>query len=481
VREFFGTARFDDVTVCQLLGMKDMSDLGHVRWLSVQLEAVPTTLHLCIRAFLRGQSLPSTDFMEVCGPGILEALQALGLIRPSLTQAGRMVCPVWVYPAKGFVLASDRRDDPDGKAFIPAPDVVFPAIYGGTLRFLELLPDEGGDALDLCGGSGIGAMFLSRTSARAATADITKRSAWFAEFNARLNGSHIESLCGDLYTPVGGRTFDLITAHPPFVPASGDNMTYRDAGDTGEEITQRIVQGLPTYLRPGGTCVLLCVARDTTDGPFEERLQRWLAPCADQFDVIFGREKILSIEEVVDSVSRRGSGLRPEEADRLRERLRSLGTEQFVYGAVFVRRLFGSTRCKPLRLTLSPTGKARDFERVFDWRQQRAVPGFADWFSRSRPHLAPQLELRARYEVKEAELVPAEFVFSVNRGLEAALRLDGWVVPLVARLAGKATIEEVFENARSAAELPSDFTLQAFGELVGDLVERGFLDLDLPS
>src|SRR6185369_4257091 len=132
--------------------------------------------------------------------------------------------------------------------------VVFPAIYAGTLRFLRLLP-QGRDleTLDLCGGSGIGALHFSRTVRAAATADITERAALFAEFNARLNEAAVSSFCGDLYSPLSGRKFDVISAHPPFVPATGQNMVYRDGGNTGEEITRRIVEGLPTHLRAGGT------------------------------------------------------------------------------------------------------------------------------------------------------------------------------------------------------------------------------------
>src|SRR4029077_2937664 len=115
-------------------------------------------------------------------------------------------------PADGFVLASDRREDPDGDPYTPPEDVVFSAIYAGTLRFLRLLPEaRGGNALDLCGGSGIGALRLARSARAATTADVAQRSAIFAEFTARLNGVPIASLCGDLYAPVAGEQFDLIS------------------------------------------------------------------------------------------------------------------------------------------------------------------------------------------------------------------------------------------------------------------------------
>lgn len=246
VRGFFQRAGFNDATLCRALGMEDMSNLGSVRWEAVQGDNLAGPLRWCLQVFVCGLTAPVPESRMVCGEDLFAAFLALGLLRPARRDPASVLCPVWVYPADGFVVASDRRDDPDGDCYTPPEDVVFPAIYAGTLRFLRLLPDtRGGEALDLCGGSGIGALHLSRTARVAATADLTQRAALFAEFNARLNGAAIRSLHGDLYAPVPGAQFDLISAHPPFVPATGQNMVYRDGGDTGEEVTRRIVEGLP--------------------------------------------------------------------------------------------------------------------------------------------------------------------------------------------------------------------------------------------
>ena len=95
---------------------------------------------------------------------------------------------MWLYPVDGFLVISDRHDDPHGRAVAFADDAVFPAMDAGTLRFLKLLPDaRGGAALDLCGGCCIGALHLSRTTRDTVTADLTERSAFFADFNSRLN------------------------------------------------------------------------------------------------------------------------------------------------------------------------------------------------------------------------------------------------------------------------------------------------------
>jgi len=481
VLKFFRGAGFDEQNVSEAGGIEDIAELGRVRWeeQNAKLQSIAPALRWCTQIFLRGLSISETETRTICGQHVLDAFKSLGLLRPSRKSPDSLVSPVWVYPVDGFVMASDRRDDPEGDIFTPAADVVFPAVYPGTLRFLKLLPEVGqGEALDLCGGSGIGALRLARSAREAVTADITERSAFFADFNARLNAAAATSLCGDLYAPVGGRQFDIITAHPPFVPAIGDNMVYRDGGATGEEVTQRIIEGLPTHLRAGGTAVILGVVRDTDQQTFEQRAFDWLGPHRDHFDMVFGLEKVLTVAEVVESMRKRGSNFGAAQATELMDRLRSFATKQFVYGALVVKRAAESINDKPIRVRITPLATFADFERLLRWRAHCRRPDLTAWILCCRPRMAPELELNARHHVKAGELIPAEFVFSIEDRLVNALRIDGWVVPLIARMDGRRTIQEIFEEARKDNELPATFTTEAFADLVRMLIERGFLIVD---
>lgn len=475
VRAFFSAAGFDEVTLGRVLHLEDMSALGRVRWEEIPLAELAAPLRWAINVFARGLPASESESHSVCGEETLACFRALGLLRSRRDLPPALVSPVWLYPVAGFLVVSDRTSDPDGGEFKAAEDVVFPAIYGGTLRFLKLLPETcRGDALDLCGGTGIGALRLSRAARFVATADLAARSAFFAEFNARLNSAAVTSWCGDVYAPAAGRQFELIVAHPPFVPATGPNMVYRDGGATGEEVTRRVIEGLPAHLRPGGSCVILCVARDTQAQTFEQRAKEWLGPAAGEFDVIFGLEKVLSVGEVVESLRARGQTLTDEAAQSLLTRLQSLGTKQFVYGALFLRRYPQPVAAKPFRIGLTSEGRAADFERLFAWRRHAAQPGFAEWLAQARPRFAPRLQLTARHVVQDGELVPAEFMFTIADGLEAALRPDPWIVPLLARLNGHRSVQEVYASAQQADELPEGFRLEDFAGLVGGMIERGF-------
>ena len=477
--EFFQEAAFDEATVCKTLSLSSISDFRTVQWEKLSPDAGPARLWWCVRTFMRGLVANEQESRAICGDDSINSFISLGLLRSSKRDPNALVCPVWLYPCEGFVVASDRTDDPDGDpAFEPGQDVVFPAIYQGTLRFLELLPDsQVGAALDLCGGSGIGALRLSRTAQTVTTADVAERSAMFADFNGRLNGVRMESVCGDVYEPVSRRHFDLISAHPPFVPAMGPHMVYRDGGETGEEITRRIIAGLPEYLRPGGTGVILCVARDTEERSFEHRARDWLGDQGDQFDIIFGCEKILSVPEIAESLCKGRRGINGLNVRTVTERLLSLQTRRFVYGALFLRRLNSRVGQEPLRLQLTLQGRPADFERVLFWRQKARQPEFIGQLASSRPRLAKNLELTVRHCVEGGELVPAECTFSVAAGFQAALRPDGWAVPLIARLNGGISVADVYEQARLADELPQGFPVESLLDLVGRMIERGFLEI----
>ena len=131
--------------------------------------------------------------------------------------------------------------------------------------------------LDLCTGSGAVAVAAALRGVRSATAvDVQRRSAWTARINARLNGVRVRALHGDLFEPVAGRRFDLITANPPYVPTppgAGPRLGDRawNAGTDGRAVIDRIIAGLPAHLAPGG-CALIVQSSVTGTRETLERL-----------------------------------------------------------------------------------------------------------------------------------------------------------------------------------------------------------------
>lgn len=138
----------------------------------------------------------------------------------------------------------------------------------------------GDSALDLCTGSGVHALLAARHHERVVGIDLNPRALDFSRWNASLNG--LESRCqfleGDLYAPVQGQKFDLITANPPFVPTPEKDMQlHRGVGETGEEVPQQIVWGLPDFLAPGGTLSMVLDYPILEQSTYLERLNLWLS------------------------------------------------------------------------------------------------------------------------------------------------------------------------------------------------------------
>jgi SAM-dependent methyltransferase len=483
VREFFRGVGFEDANLCARFKIEDMSSIGEARWDDAARESFEPALRACIDLFVRGNAVPEPALQAAFGDSMCDAFRTLGLVRPSKSVPGSAICPVWVYPVGAFVMASDRRDKPDDPDLAPGNDVVFPAIYALTSRFLEMLPDAAGrDVLDLCGGTGIAAMIMAATARSSATADLAERAVRFAEFNAALNSVHVESLCGDLYEPANGRTFDLITAHPPFVPELGERVIFRDAGAGGDEIIRRIVEGLPDHLRAGGSCVIVCWARDTDDGPFEARMRSWLGPRGDDFDIVFGLERSGSVEEIVDGMRHKRQNS-PEEIQALYDRLKAMQTVRFVYGPILLQRRSSPGGGDPVtcRVKIARAARVPDLLRAIAWVRERGRSDFKTRVARSRPRLAACLELVARYGVVDGELAPADFTFSTEAPYRSVIRVEGWMVPLIGQCSGDRTVAEVHAAVASTGNLPGDFTLEAFIGLVGDSVGKGFLQVELPD
>jgi len=131
--------------------------------------------------------------------------------------------------------------------------------------------------LDLCTGSGVHAVLASFHSQRVVAVDINPRAARCTHFNAQVSGAtNIEIMVGDLYEPVGGEYFDLITANPPFVPSPVNSLRYRDGGHSGEDVLRRIVVGLPHHLAQEGTCHIITELGEREDEPLSDRLRVWL-------------------------------------------------------------------------------------------------------------------------------------------------------------------------------------------------------------
>ncbi|HEY0077388.1 MAG TPA: methyltransferase [Pyrinomonadaceae bacterium] len=481
VESMLREAGFTEENVCRILGMDDMSDLSRAEAEGIDLSGVDERLALFIRFFLLTETLPRFVIECAFEQQELDAMQALDLVR--LVEYDEQLCysPVFLYPVAGLLVASDRYTTPEGTIVEEAPDIVFPAIDEGALLFLRIISKSPArDALDLGTGSGAAALLLSPSAGQVTASDITPRSAHFARFNALLNRcANVEVVEGDMYEPVRGRSFERIVSHPPYVPAFGETVIYRDGGDTGERLLRRVVEGLPEHLRAGGTFYAICMGQDTSQGKFEERVRGWLGETEREFDVLFGLGDTKSVKRFLAQMLLR-RGAEQSHYETLEQTLERAGTRRLIYGALVIHRRAPGVQSEPLtaRPDILKETTGASFDWALRWHRRRSRADFFDALAQSRPRPAPALQVEITHGVREGELVVRDLLFRSDFPFPALTRVEPWILSLVLKLRGEQTLTEVYETSRAAEVIPEAFALEDFLQLTATLVERGYLAVD---
>jgi 16S rRNA G966 N2-methylase RsmD len=472
-------ASFDENTICSAFKLKEMSDVGSITAEDVERCSGSRQFQLLVRLFLSPSLVPRTEVEQIFERTTIESFLSLGLLGIGEFGDDEFYARALLYPVAGFFIASDRHSAPDNSVFDPPPDVVFPAIYGGTLHFLRLLPESPrGEVLDLCAGTGIGALTLSRRNRKAVSADITERATQFALFNRALNNCYnVEVVRGDLYEAVPGRTFDCIVAHPPYVPSLGVERIWRDGGVTGELLVKRIIEALPEHLARGGIFCCQTQGMDTMEGRFEERVRSWLEDRADQFDIVFAVSEERTAEEVLDALASKQPG---ETTQALKREFDRAGLLRMPFGVVAIRREEESAGHKPLttRRRMSEETLGADLEAAFVLHDRLSAPDLVSKLIRSAPRLAPRLQVKVTHVVHDGSLVPADFLFEVDKPFQTFLKFEPWMALLLARLDGRLTLREIYDQANAEAGIPEEFKPENFVVLVARAMEAGYVVLE---
>lgn len=148
-----------------------------------------------------------------------------------------------------------------GEMLVVMPGVLHPRLMRTGEFFAETLQQEpllnGAHVLDLGTGSGICAIAAARRASSVAAVDLSRAAVHCAYVNVVLNDLEhkVEVLLGDLYTPLGGRRFDLILFNPPFVrgrPRDEADLAWRSL-----DVAERFAAGLDAHLSPSGSALLL--------------------------------------------------------------------------------------------------------------------------------------------------------------------------------------------------------------------------------
>jgi hypothetical protein len=225
-----------------------------------------------IRLFTVAGRLPA-DLAERALPMSVSFWEEIGLVRRS---GEEVEATMRLQPDQDFMLASDWPATPTHD--VGADHVLG---YNPTAALLDniTIRDEVNTALDLGTGCGAQGILMAGHAAKVVATDLNPRAANIAAFNSLLNGVEMECHVGDLFEPVEGQTFDLITSNPPFVISPQSDYLFRDSELGGEGICRRIISTASEYLNENGFCQLLCNWAHFKDADWEEGLRAAFKEC----------------------------------------------------------------------------------------------------------------------------------------------------------------------------------------------------------
>lgn len=480
VRNLLEQADYTETAVCRRLGLDAIYNFRTIREGRETAHEIRDSLDVLIRLFLDGEYVNDSQIRAVLSPTAPEVLAALGLVRSDSSTPELRYSPALLYPTESLYIVSDRYTNLDSSRFQVQPDFVYAAITRNTRTFLETLPPEPCESiLDLCAGTGIAALVAASRYAQHAWAfDITERSTRFAEFNRLLNGiANLTAAQGDLYEPAGEQTFDRIVAHPPYIPAEETEVVFRDGGEDGEQVTRRIVEGLPRYLRPGGRFYGVALGTDREGGSYEQRIRQWLGEKESDFDVMliahntperqeFTVEALLKTDSTVE-------GLRRWNA--LCEKLHVTG---LFYGSVVVQRKRESHRPFTVRRNKGPHSGCAAAEWLLRWETAAADPDIVQLLLDSRPIASPSLELHVVHRMRNGELNPTDYALRTQRPFPVESQCQSWMAFLISRCDGTITVREHFDYFKQNNVLRPDMPPEEFTNALRGLISGGFLEIE---
>jgi SAM-dependent methyltransferase len=404
-----------------------------VKW---HLRRVGEPVVLAMRMFMYWDAVTPDEARTALGDGLsLETLLAAGVLMK--TAEGGIRSPYLLRLAGALFILSD--DVNDGGEAVMGP--------GTTTRGLALVALPHGRvtrALDLGCGAGTLALWLAASCDHVVATDVSARAAAFVRINSWLNGiTNVECRVGDMYAPVAGESFDLITAQPPFVSRDDDApaTTFLFGGARGDELAMRLLGELGDHLSPGGLAILF-VEWPIVEGdpPLESRVRAAVGEAADR-SVLLMQWEDASVDEHCAAYATIGHPFRDDACER---------------AAIRRREHFERTKIRSLRPTFTvvrrdPPG------RWLGWTS--TVPGRA--FAGARPSRAQldglfaarDLVARGHGAIEDARLRLPEGVRFVEQGdkVEASFVGGGLCGPMTMSVGTVRLVGAVHEAERAGA------------------------------
>jgi hypothetical protein len=303
---------------------------------------------------------------------------------------------------------------------------------------------------------------------------------YYEQWNAALNGfASFRAVRSDAWDALAGETFDRVYAHPPYVPALTHVYDYRDAGEDGEHVSRRIVQGLPAHLRPGGRCAMTCALTDRADAPIERRIREWLGDAAAEFDLVLFQRRDWDALHAFHSVTRQKERFAGVEA--WLEHFHALRIERFVLCSFELRRDAAGRPPVTVRRRAGSRVDAAAVDYAYRWARRVAAEGGGSAEKRltgQRPRVVPGAQLRTSRRADERRTWHAVGATVVtDYPVAAAVDVPPAAPKLLELCDGTRDVGALHAALRKAGAVGAEVTAAHVAELVELLLSVGALEV----
>jgi carbamoyltransferase len=481
LREHFSRTGFTEGAIRERLGFKAGKDLdlvGVSQRPPVKL-GLTDGLNTLILLFILGDPLPTANAAPFFPAGVWEAVFQTKLLQPDPRDASRTLATVALYPIRDLFIASDRWAEPDHSPREPFSDIVYPALTKSAKQFIDytsFAPCE--DFLEICAGTAPAALLAARSAKNVWATDIAQRSVDFAKFNAALNGVHnVTVALGDLYEPAGDRTFDRITAHPPYVPVLKPAEIFYGGGETGEEITKRVISELPSRLKPGGTFNCRTLGTERPSHSFEQRVREWLGEKQAEFDIGLFAFQILEPRQFALEETLNKNGGKEQYSQWERMFLRN-DIHDLVMGILLIQRKAGTRPAFTIRRTIRSGTSLAAVEWAMRWEAELQTEGAMQRVFEAKPIATQGTEINVRHVLRDGEISTESFTLSVEYPFATDCRVQPWMAMLLPKCDGKTTVAELFGMAKENSFIAPETPAVEFCRLFATLISGGFLQTE---
>jgi SAM-dependent methyltransferase len=470
LRSLLRSAGWTEETVCDRLEIPNLA--------GVQPEAVrhndsgplESAADALTKLFVEGWPLPRTEATLWLTPEGIRRLEEFQLVMAH-GEGGELAATVSLYPIENLYVASDRYNNADGSLYDGWDDLVYPCLFNTTRKFIQNIPrSECEDVLDLCAGTGIGALLTAPHAKRILAADLTPRCEEFMRFNARLNGfSNIETAIGDLYAAAQGRQFDRILVHPPYQPVLEHVAVFNSGGADGEEITRRVIEGAPAHLKPGGQLFCLCQLTDR-DYPVEYRVRQWITEEESRLcDVAF---VVYKHHDVVHYTARETLQEKKTHAVWVAwmKAFNEAGVRDMVYGMVVLQRGAASEDRETFTIRREgPACEAAEIPALIAWETRVGQPDFASFAMACRPKARKGSSMHVEHRLEGGSWNQQSLMLARSAPFEVRIEIDAVTANLLAQMDG-------MKSGRQLKELlPFEVPDEQIAGLIRMLVSNGFV------